>query len=425
MAFSLDPRLAAGRNWAGNLRYSAAELACPGSVEELQETVACARKVKALGTRHSFNAVADSSGVLVNLAKLPGNPELDPAARTVTVTAGTRYGELAGFLAGHGFALHNLASLPHISVGGAVATATHGSGTGNLAAAVVAVEMVAADGGLLRADRTNPDFNGMVVSLGALGVFTRLTLAVEPAYEVRQQVYTALPWAAVEEHFEEINSAAYSVSIFGSLAGPEAAQVWLKGRTDDGRPAGGAMEFFGARAADGPRHPVPGMDPVNCSEQLGVPGPWSDRLPHFRLGFTPSNGDELQSEYLVAKADAPAALQALRALSDRIAPLLQVCEIRTVAADEQWLSTAAGRDSAAFHFTWQPRQAEVERLLPLLESALAPLQARPHWGKLFTAGPQRLGELYPQLGRFRELAGRLDPEGKFANPFLARTVLPG
>ncbi|MCC9196744.1 FAD-binding protein [Arthrobacter sp. zg-Y820] len=400
-------------------------MAQPSSVDELRVLVAAASAVRPVGTRHSFNGIADSSGIMVNLDRLEGLPVLDEQARTVTVSAGTRYGDLAAFLVRHGYALHNLASLPHISVAGAVATATHGSGNGNgnLATAVAALELVTADGSLVRADRSSPDFNGMVVSLGALGIFTGITLDIEPAYEVRQDVFTNVPWASVEENFDAVTSAAYSVSIFSSLTGPAASQVWLKSRTDTDLPYAGAAEFFGGTAAEEPMHPLPGISAVNCSQQMGVPGSWSDRLAHFRLAFTPSNGDELQSEYLVPRSSAVEAIRVLRGLSAKIAPLLQVCEIRTIARDDLWLSNSYGQETVAFHFTWKPRQADVEELLPHMEAALAPLRARPHWGKLFALEQAQLQELYPRFADFRNLAHNMDPEGKFRNAFLARHVL--
>lgn len=412
-------------NWAGNLRYSAGDIAQPTTVDELRALVCAAPAVRPLGTRHSFNRIADGPGVLVNLDRLRGAPVIDEQARTVTVTAGTRYGDLAAVLVPRGYALHNLASLPHISVAGAVATATHGSGNrnGNLATTVTALELVTADGGLVRTDRSAPDFNGMVVSLGALGIFTSITLDIEPAYEVRQDVFTDVPWASVEENFDAITSAAYSVSIFSPLAGPAATQVWLKSRTDTDLPHAGAAEFFGGTAASEPMHPLPGMSAVNCSQQMGVPGSWSDRLAHFRLAFTPSKGDELQSEYLVERGAAVEALGILRAMSAEIAPLLQICEIRTVAGDDLWLSNSCGRETVGFHFTWKPRQADVEALLPRMEAALAPLRARPHWGKLFAMERAQLQQLYPRLGDFQDLARRLDPAGKFVNAFLADKVL--
>nr|WP_231704990.1 FAD-binding protein [Arthrobacter gengyunqii] len=412
-------------NWAGNLRYSAAEIAHPSSLEELRALVAAAPSVRAVGTRHSFNDIADSSALMVSLEKLSSAPVLDEAALTVTVDAGMRYGELAGFLAEHGYALHNLASLPHISVAGAVATATHGSGdrNGNLATAVAALELVTADGDVLRVDRSSPDFNGMVVSLGAVGIFTRITLEIEADYEVRQDVFTGVPWSSVEENFDAITSAAYSVSIFSSLAGPEASQVWLKSRTDADLPYAGKAGFFGGTAAVEPLHPLPGISAVSCSEQMGIPGSWSDRLSHFRLAFTPSNGDELQTEYLVERSSAVAAIRILREMSAEIAPLLQICEIRTIARDDLWLSSSYGRESVGLHFTWKPRQAEVEALLSRIEAALAPLRPRPHWGKLFTLERPQLQELYPRFGDFSDLARRMDPQGTFVNPFLKRNVL--
>ncbi len=415
-------------NWAGNLRYSATEVAQPSTMDELSSLVSSAPSVRAVGTRHSFNDIADSGGIMVNLEKLGGEPVLDRTAQTVTVTAGTRYGDLAAFLVQHGYALHNLASLPHISVAGAVATATHGSGNrnGNLATTVAALELLTAEGEVLRVDRTSSDFAGMVVSLGALGIFTRITLDVEPAFEVRQDVFTDIPWAFVEENFDAITSAAYSVSIFSSLAGPAASQVWLKSRTDRELPYAGAESFFGGTPAAEPLHPLPGMSAVNCSQQMGVPGSWSDRLAHFRLAFTPSNGDELQSEYLVERGSALEALSILRSMSEDIAPLLQVCEIRTMARDDLWLSSSYGQETVGFHFTWKPRQAEVETLLARMEAALAPLKARPHWGKLFRLELAELQGLYPRFGDFQDLARRMDPERKFANPFLTRKVLgPG
>jgi xylitol oxidase len=412
-------------NWAGNLRYSGTEIAQPSSVEELAELVSALPSVRAVGTRHSFNDIADSAGVMVNLEKLQGDPVLDEQGRTVTVTAGTRYGDLAAFLVQHGYALHNLASLPHISVAGAVATGTHGSGNrnGNLATAVAALELVTADGTMLRVDRSSPDFRGMVVSLGALGILTRITLDVEPAFEVRQDVFTDVPWASVEQNFDAVTSAAYSVSIFSSLAGPAASQVWLKSRTDTEMPYAGSADFFGGKAASEPKHPLPGMSAVNCSEQMGVAGSWSDRLAHFRLAFTPSNGDELQTEYLVERGSAVEALGILRGMSAEIAPLLQVCEIRTMARDDLWLSSSYEQETVGFHFTWKPLQADVEALLAKMEAALAPLKPRPHWGKLFTLEQAELQGLYPRFADFQDLASRMDPERKFVNAFLARKVL--
>lgn len=410
-------------NWAGNYTYRAPEIHRPRTVEELQETVAGARKIRALGTRHCFNDIADDPAALVTLDGLEAAPEIDEAARTVTVTGGTRYGTLAQHLHPAGWAVHNLASLPHISVAGAVATATHGSGdrSQNLAAAVAALELVGPDGTVRTVRRGDQDFDGSVVALGALGVATRVTLDIEPTYDVAQEVHLELPWREALEHLDEITSSADSVSLFTDWTGDTIQQVWRKTRVTDAyalRP-----DFYGTTPADGPRHPLPGIDPVNCTVQLGEPGPWHDRLPHFRMDFTPSNGAEIQSEFLVPRAHAVAALEAMRGLSDRIAPLLQVTEVRTIAADDLWLSTAQGGDRVGLHFTWLPRQAEVEALLPTIEAALATFDARPHWGKVFIDADRDLARLYPRWEDFRSLVARTDPDGVFRNAYLDRHVL--
>ncbi|CAN7557463.1 FAD-binding protein [Arthrobacter sp. LjRoot78] len=421
-------------NWAGNYRYTAAAIHRPRTLEEVQDVVAGAAKVRALGSRHSFNDIADSPGSLISLEDLDPGIRIDAATRTVTVSGGTRYGTLAEKLERNGFALPNLASLPHISVAGAIATATHGSGdaNGNLAASVAALEIVAADGTVHQLSRgDSPDFDGAVVGLGALGVVTKVTLDIEPTFMVRQDVFEALPWEMVLENFDAATSSAYSVSLFTDWSGDALPQAWLKSRVSGpdaagvGLPAHRGGTFFGGTRTTVARHPLPGVSAENCTEQLGVPGPWSERLAHFRMAFTPSSGEELQSEFFVRREDAVAAIAELRALSDRITPLLLVSEIRTVAADRLWLSTAYGHDSVGFHFTWKQRQAEVEVVLPVMEEALAPFSARPHWGKLFHAGADSLARLYPRFADFKDLAERMDPEHKFRNDFLARKVFGG
>ncbi|MCX4679379.1 FAD-binding protein [Streptomyces sp. NBC_01433] len=408
-------------NWAGNVTFGARRLRTPRSLAELQETVASASAVRALGTRHSFNTVADTRGDLVSVAGLPRFLEIDEEARSVTVSAGLRFGEFTGELHRRGFALHNLGSLPHISVAGACATGTHGSGVGNrsLAGAVRALELVTADGATAELTRPDSDFAGSVVSLGALGVVTRLTLDLVPAFDMRQWVYEGLPREHVRSHFDEVMSEAYSVSLFTSWQDGPIDQVWVKRRMGDEGPRTAPPRWLGASLADGPRHPVPGMPPANCTAQQGEPGAWHTRLPHFRPEFTPSSGQELQSEYFVARSDAAAAFAALDRLKERIAPLLRISEIRTVAADDLWLSPAHGRDSVAFHFTWLPDTDAVIPVLRSIEDALAPFGARPHWGKLFTTTPETLRSLYARYGDFERLVARSDPTGTFRNEFLA------
>jgi alditol oxidase len=411
-------------NWAANLTYRAARLHRPATLDQLQELIVGASRLRVLGSRHSFNDIADAEELLV-LDGLPGEAAVDHDAGTVTVPAAMRYGELAGRLRAQGLALANLASLPHISVGGAVATATHGSGdtNGNLATAVRGLELVTSTGDVVTAHRGDADFDGLVVGLGALGAATRITLDVEPDYQVRQRTFEGLPWDELFGHLDEVTSAGYSVSLF-TRWGEVVDQVWVKTRVT-GAAEEVRGELFGAAAATQDRHPILGIDPVNCTRQLGVPGPWSDRLPHFRMGFTPSSGEELQSEYHLPREQAVAALQALRSLAGAIRPVLQVSELRTVAADRLWMSPQHGRETLSVHFTWHKDWPAVRRALVEVEAALAPFGARPHWGKLFLARAADLAPLYGRLGDFSDLAGRLDPRGVFVNDWLRRHVLGG
>jgi alditol oxidase len=410
------------RNWAGTHRYRARRLHRPRTIEELQEIVAGAERVRVLGSRHSFTDVADADE-LVSLGGLPAGVAVDRAAGTVSFGAGVRYGELAEALNAEGVALHNLASLPHISFAGAVATATHGSGdgNGNLATAVAGLEMVTSGGEVVAAARGDADFEGMVVGLGALGAVTGMTLDVEPAYEVRQRVFEGLAWDVLHAHFDAITAAGYSVSVF-TRWGETTDQVWVKTRVTDA-PEEVRADLFGAPAATVDRHPILGIDPVNCTPQLGRPGAWSDRLPHFRMGFTPSAGEEIQSEYLLPRRHAAAAIDAVRAIGDAVCPVLQVSEIRTIAADRLWLSPQHGQDTVGIHFTWTREPEAVARVLGDVEAALAPFDARPHWGKAFHAGAETIAPLYERLADFRALRDRLDPRRAFVNPWLERRVL--
>jgi xylitol oxidase len=409
------------RNWAGNHAYGPGPLRRPTTVEQVRDIVASTARVRVLGSRHSFTDIADSDE-LITLEGLPADVQVDRAAGTVTFGAALAYGHLAEVLEAEGLALGNLASLPHISVGGAVATATHGSGdrSGNLATAVAGLEIVTGSGELVTAARGDADFDGLVIGLGTLGAVTRITLDVEPAYEVRQRVFEGLAWDALLEHFDEITAAGDSVSVFTTW-GDAVDQVWVKSRVTDA-PEEPRADLFGAVPATVDRHPILGVDAVNATPQLGVAGPWFERLPHFRMGFTPSAGEEIQSEYLVPRPHAAAAIEALRGLSGTVRPLLQVCEIRTIAADRLWMSPQHGQDTVGIHFTWKPDQAAVERALESVEAALLALGARPHWGKLFLARAAEIAPRYERLADFRALAERLDPRGAFRNAWTERHV---
>ncbi|MGD0981915.1 MAG: D-arabinono-1,4-lactone oxidase [Solirubrobacteraceae bacterium] len=409
-------------NWAGNYTYRASEIHRPRSLEEVQEIAASAAELRVLGSGHSFTAVVDAKELL-SLERMPSDVSIDREAGTVSFGAQLRYGELAQSLDDEGVALANLASLPHICVAGAIATATHGSGdtNGNLATSVAGLELVTSDGEVRTASRADEDFNGLVVSLGALGVVTRVTLDIEPGYEVRQRAFNDLSWDALLAHFDEITSSGYSVSIF-TLWDKSRCDVWVKTRVSDA-PELLVENFFGATASRTQQHMIAGVDPANCTPQLGLPGPWSQRLPHFRMGFTPSSGEEIQSEYHVPRRHAVAALEAVRAHSKTFRPLLLVSEIRTVAADDLWLSPQYRQDTVAIHFTWRPEQAAVERVLIEIEFALAPFEPRPHWGKVFVADAAALAPRYPRLDDFVALLARSDTRGAFTNAWLRTRLL--
>ncbi|GAA3954174.1 D-arabinono-1,4-lactone oxidase [Actinoplanes auranticolor] len=402
-------------NWAGNITFGARRLHRPAALPELQELVRAGGPLRVLGSGHSFNRMADTTGDLVSLSSMPRTVEIAEDRRTVRVDGGIRYGELVGRLDAHGLAVHNMASLPHISVAGAVTTATHGSGVrhGNLATSVAAIELIRGDGELVTLRRGDEGFAGAVVGLGALGVVTALTLDVVPAFEIRQYVYDDLPRASLEQHLPEILAAGYSVSLFTNWQTTDINHAWFK-RTDE-LPEG---PLFGARPADGKRHPVPGVPADNSTDQFGVPGPWHARLPHFKMEFTPSTGAELQSEWMVPFDRALEAIDAVARVREKIVPVLQVNEIRTVAADDLWLSMNYERASLGLHFTWIADTAAVLPAVAALEEQLAPLEARPHWGKVFTEDAATVRSRYPRFADFQALVAEYDPRGTFRNAWL-------
>jgi alditol oxidase len=416
-------------NWAGNLTYSTETLEEVSNTAQVQKRVKELDTLKVLGTRHCFNTIADSKHRFISLTQASEDITLDTGASTVTVNAGIKYGQLSPYLHERGFALPNLASLPHISVAGACATATHGSGekNGNLASAVTALELVTADGGLIKLSREadGDRFRAAVVHLGALGVVTKITLAIQPTFLMTQHVYQNLPIAQLKDHFDEIQRSGYSVSLFTNWQKPVIEEVWIKRRADDPKNQQPATEWLGATLAKRNLHPIPELSAENCTEQMGVPGPWYERMPHFRMGFTPSSGKELQSEYFVPHRHAVEAILAISRLGGQIGPHLLTSEIRSIAADDLWLSPCYQQDSVALHFTWKQDWPAVSQLLPMIENELAPFEAKPHWGKLFTMDPATLQKKYSRLPEFRALAQQLDPRGKFRNDFLNHYIFTG
>ena len=417
------------RNWAGNLTYAAARVHYPETIEQLRQIITQSAKVRVIGSRHSFNRIADTAADLISLTRLnQSNAAADdaitinPEQRTVTVNAGVTYGQLGLYLHQHNFAIHNMASLPHISIAGACATATHGSGNknGNLATSVSAIEFIAADGSTVTLSRqTDGDaFRGAVVNLGALGVVTKMTLDLIPAFAMQQEVYENLPVAQLEAHFDEITDQAYSVSLFTHWQNERISQVWLKRSLPNNAPAALSPLFYEATLAPQQRHPIIELSAKPTTEQMGVMGPWHERLPHFRIEETPSSGAELQSEYFVPRQHAVEAMRAVTALRDHLSPVLMISEVRTIAADALWMSPCYQQACIGLHFTWHLNWPKVQKVLPLIENALAPFEVRPHWGKLFTMEPAQVQARYARLPDFRALLDQYDPAGKFRNDFI-------
>jgi len=414
------------RNWAGNYQYSTNGITSARSLAQIQDFVRKHARFKVLGTRHCFNGIADSADQFLSLLEMDAIVGLDRAERTITIESGMSYGQLCPSLDRDGFALHNLASLPHISVAGACATGTHGSGVnnGNLSTAVSAFEIVTAGGDVLSIARSKDlrTFQATVVNLGALGVVTKVTLDVQPAFAMRQDVYLDLSMAQVREHFEDIVSAGYSVSLFTDWQRGRVNEVWVKRRVEKGETLTASKDFHGARPATANVHPIVELSAENCTEQMGVAGPWYERLPHFRMGFTPSSGTELQSEYFVARSNAVEAISAVERLRDHVSPHLMITELRTIAADELWMSPCYKRPSLAIHFTWKQDWPSVRKVLPMIERELASFEVRPHWGKLFTIPSTQLQKRYAMSAEFKRLVAEHDPHGKFRNAFLTENL---
>jgi alditol oxidase len=407
-------------NWAGNLTYHTDNLYIPKTVEELQGFIKKLKKVRGLGTAHCFNTIADSTENQISSAGFNTIISLDKEKNTITVGAGIKYGELCEYLDKNGYALHNLASLPHISIAGACATSTHGSGikNGGLATGVTALEMVNGKGEIvnLSREKDSEEFLGALVGLGALGIITKVTLNLQPTFKMKQVVYQNMPMSALEKDFEKIMSSGYSVSLFTDWRNKNISEVWIKSKSEDMKTI--APDFHGAILAKKNLHPIESLDAINCTEQMGVEGPWYERMPHFKMGFTPSSGKELQSEFFVTIEHAYEGMMAIEKLNEQVSPHLMITEVRAIAADDLWMSPFYKKTCVAFHFTWKQETEAVLGLLPKIEAALEPFSPRPHWGKLFTLKPSVLQSRIEKLTDFKALMTRHDPEGKFRNEFI-------
>ena len=405
------------KNWSGNVTFEANLVVRPTSIEDIKSAVKAADKVRALGSAHSFNQIAASKDVLLSFEHFPKEIEIDTATKQVRIAAGVRYGEAAIALNAAGLALPNMGSLPHITVVGATSTGTHGSGARNknLSAAIIKIELINANGEEVTIE--GEELHAARVGLGALGIIHHVTLQAIDAFNVSQTVYRDLHFENWIANFDQVMGNNYSVSAFTTWGDSLVDQLWIKSHMEDDVLPGD--EFYTGTAAEQKLHPLEGADTASATEQMGSVGPWHERLPHFKLDFMPSFGDELQTEYFVDIKDAKAALEAVHALREQIRPLLLVTELRTIAGDDNWLSEAYRRDSLAIHFTWKPDVPCVTAFLPTLEAALEQFGARPHWGKLFTDSGFNFSQLYPDFAPWLKYRAGLDPDRKFINKQLS------
>lgn len=402
------------KNWSRNVEFQDLAYLQPSSLQELQEVIRENERIRVRGTAHCFNQIADTSAVSVNLSHMPEVIEIDGRVPSVTVSAGMTFGQLAPRLNQEGWALSNLASLPHISIAGSVATGTHGSGitNQNLANQILSLHVVLEDGTLKKISKGEELFDPLVVGLGLGVVVYKYEMKIEKTFNIRQVIYEEISRIELQRDFDSIMSSAYSVSYFTDWSNLGRGNLWCKFRASEIIPD----SIAGSKKANQKYHPIPSFNPEACTDQLEIPGPWHERLPHFKLEFTPSAGDEIQSEFFLDIKDASDAISALEKIASEIYPLLWISEIRTIAADNLWLSGSYHRTTAAIHFTWK-RSDAIYPLIKKIETLLSQFAYRPHWGKAFFARPDYLKRVFPQVDEFKKVIMGLDPSQKFSNSF--------
>ncbi len=407
------------KNWAGNLSFSSKEFIEIDSVKKLQTIVSNARGIKVLASGHSFSDIADTKDTLISIKNLSFEIGIDSNKREALVPAGMQYSDVSRYLEKHGWAVSNMASLGEVTIAGAILTGTHGSGSSNgiLSTAVIGFEMVLESGSILTTDRENSsDFPGFIVSLGALGVFTKYKLKIVPSFSIRQVVYENINIESIANNFDLVFDRAYSVSFFSNWAQNSTGQIWMK-FLDDSKPFNISSDWIDGNLAKVKQHPVKINDASPCTDQLATSGKWLDRLPHFKLNSSPVSGDEVQTEYLVDRRYVKQYISELAEIGDEIASKVYTTEIRTIKADDLWLSGAYERETVGFHFTWRKSDSLVN-FLPKIESILGKHDGRPHWGKLFDVPKDKLPSRYPKFSDFEVLLQKYDPNKKFRNNFI-------
>lgn len=403
-------------NWGGNLAFEQAEVVKPKTISELAEMVRV-NKVRPVGTLHSFSPIAKGEGLLMSTANLAIKPELDSDRSVVRFGAAMRFGELALFLEQNGFALRNMGSLPHISVAGAAATGTHGSGDKNqiLSSSLTSFSYLNHEGELIKVEKQDPLFEAFRLGLGAYGIWVEAELSIVPSFQIRQDIFLEIPWSYFLEDPSRLTSAGYSVSLFGKWGTSTISQTWVKSEVED--PRAGVPIAAIAPEQNSKRELADGVGD-NLTEQGGKPGPWLHRLPHFRLDASPSAGNEIQTEYFFTRDKIAHAIEAVHSVAGKINPVLIISEIRSIAQDDAWLSPMRRGDSIALHFTWKNEPELVDIAVQELEKVLAPMEPIPHWGKVHHFTQSDLERAHPMLSKAREQFENADPSGKFSSDYL-------
>lgn len=430
-------------NWSGTVAWDDCEVLEPTTIGELQSIIAYSPKVRVIGSAHSFTPLVRSSGrvkpTLLSLRHIPRTWSLDEKKKTVTVDAATTYSELCHALDKTGFALPNTSSLSHFQIAGAIATATHGSsGSRNgrltrsgLADTVVGLEIVGPDGTIRNVNKGHPQFSSSVVSLGMVGVVTRVTLSLVDDYDVIQRVYGKWPPTPTGTLSAFLSSLPKTIAQFDSFS---AFVKWnvddfglLIGRKQVPRGATDSASTTDPRLITGP---IQGFLGQGDFATTGV-GRWCDKMFLWKNNGSPFvSQPELQIAHFVPFRDVERALHATRKVVSTWGDEVLYCELRAVRGDEHLLSPysadAPKPDSFSISHSLDARLGveKVRQRASELESVLRPYQVRPHWGKLTAMTASDLKEAYGlKLKRFQEVQQQVDPNRKFTNDYLEHLLL--
>ncbi|MEV0693630.1 D-arabinono-1,4-lactone oxidase [Streptomyces sp. NPDC050388] len=425
------------RNWGGTVLARPAREVTPASVEELASAVRRAAEdglpVKAVGTGHSFTSVAATDGVQIRPRLLTGIRDIDRAAGTVTVEAGTPLKRLNTALAREGLSLTNMGDIMEQTVAGATSTGTHGTGrdSASVAAQIRGLELVTADGSVLAcSERENPDvFAAARIGLGALGIVSAITFAVEPIFLLTARE-EPMPLDRVLAEFDELHAENEHFEFYwfphtgntntkrnNRSAGPERPVHPVKGWLEDEFLSNGVFQ-----AANWVGRAVPATVPAiaRISSRALSARTYTD-IP-YKVFTSPRRVRFVEMEYAVPREALVDTLRELKAMVDR-SPLRVSfpVEVRTAPADDITLSTASGRDTAyiAVHmFRGTPYQG----YFTAAERIFTAHEGRPHWGKINTRDADYLSRVYPRFAEFTALRNRLDPERRFRNDYLRRVL---